>query len=158
MSEMEDEILARRFAAMKVIDQKRSIKRMALPNVHLVIEFEKLMLGILRRPMNIRPNKINQGRMISFFGTPPIVFAKAWELLMEFGQFPNGYKKKHLLWAGHLMKVYSSEKAACTALGSPDEKTYRKWSWCFIFELEALTPEVVSYPLLLVVTSCRLSK
>lgn len=149
MTPVEMDMLQRRLAALNVLDKHRSMKRLTMPNVSTVLEFEKMMVEILNRPLNIRPNEITDRRMVSFFGAPPVVIAKAWELLVESAEFPDGekpeYEKKHILWACHLLKVYSAaESVASSAVGSPDEKTFRKWTWFTIFELEALASEVVS--------------
>ena len=57
---------------------------------------------------------------------------------------PNLSKKKHLLWALHLAKVYASESVLSSNVGSPDEKTYRKWAWLFLDRLASLSFHVVS--------------
>ena len=44
--------------------------------------------------------------MISFFGCPPIVIAKAWELMHDHGTISEKAKDKHLLWGLHYLKEY----------------------------------------------------
>jgi hypothetical protein len=140
----EDENLAHQLAALEVVDVFRRSKRMPLPDAGLVWEFEQLACELMKRRMT-GSRKVRHRRIIAFFGAPPLVMAKVWELLMEVdGPWPNTTTKKHLLWGLHMMKVYASEEVLSANVGAIDEKTYRKWSKLFILELSYLAPEVVS--------------
>jgi hypothetical protein len=136
--------LNQQLAALEVVNTLRRSKRMPLPAAELVLEFGKLTCQTMRRSFN-NSEKIRTRRIVSFFGLKPRVMAKLWELLMEkAGPWPQGSEKKHLLWALHLAKVYSSESVLSTNVGSPDEKTYRKWAWLFLERIASLEFDVVS--------------
>ena len=77
-------------------------------------------------------------RFRSAFGTTPLMCSRIWSLLTS---LPCGAKPVHLLWALLFLKCYSSECIAI-ALTGVDNKTYRKWSWCFIEKIGDL--EIVS--------------
>jgi hypothetical protein len=141
------EELTQQLATLEVVDLLRRSKTMPLPEAKLVIEFSKLASETMRRTYKFFSNseKVRNRRIVAFYGAPALVMAKLWELLMEgTGPWTNQTKKVHLLWALHLAKVYSSESVLSASVGSPDEKTYRKWAWLFLEELAALTFDVVS--------------
>lgn len=137
--------LNQQLASLQVIDTLRRSTRMTLPEAELILIFSKLSCETMGKSYS-GSEKIRTRRIISFFGVPPIVIAKIWELLMEHAQpWPRGTCKKHLLWALHLAKVYASETVLSSNVGCIDEKSYRKWAWLFLDALASLASHVVSY-------------
>jgi hypothetical protein len=142
-----EEELVHQMAAMTVADASRHSNRMEFPDAAAVFEFEKVACEIMGKNTNYGGSAdVRKRRILSFFGVPPLVMAKLWELLMEEcgGPWPRQTNKKHLLWALHLMKVYSTETVMASNVGCPDEKHYRRWAWLFIEELTNLEFYVVS--------------
>lgn len=73
------------------------------------------------------------------------MIAKLCELLMEkVGPWPLGTEKKNLLWDRHLAKACARESISSSNVGSPNEKTQRKWAWLVLDGLAFLTFDVVS--------------
>jgi hypothetical protein len=137
--------LTQQLAALEVVEMLRRSKRMPLPRAELVIEFGQLSCEIMRKRYKGCSEKIRSRRIKSSFGAPPLVIAKLWELLMEkAGPWPQRAEKKHLMWALHLAKVYSSESDLSSFVDCPEEKTYRKWAWMFLEGLASLEFDVVS--------------
>lgn len=62
------------------------------------------------------------------FGVTKEVCDIAWTLIGTFR--PTGSKPVHVLQSLLFLKIYASEHANHTIKGA-DEKTFRKWSWCF---------------------------
>jgi hypothetical protein len=62
----------------------------------------------------------------------------------KIGPWPLGTERKHFLWALHLAKVHASESVLSSNVGSPDEKTCRKWALLVPDGLASLTFDVVS--------------
>jgi hypothetical protein len=56
---------------------------------------------------------------------------------------PIGASKLKMLWGLSLLKTYGTEENMGAKAGV-DKKTFRKWAWMFIFELEALEGDIVS--------------
>jgi hypothetical protein len=136
--------LTHQVAALEVVDQLRRSHRMSLPDAELILEFEGLACDIMKRS-RAGSEKIRRRRIVAFFGAPALVIAKVWELLMEKGgPWPTGTAKKHLLWTLHMAKVYATTEVLSSSVGTPDEKTFRKWVKIFLFEISDLTPDVVS--------------
>jgi hypothetical protein len=103
------EELEQQLAALQVADVSRSSKRMPMPQAGLVLDFAKLCYETMGQT-HAGSEKIRTRRVIAFFGAPPLVIAKLWELPVEnAGSWPKGTSRKHLLWGLHLAKVYSSE-------------------------------------------------
>lgn len=76
-------------------------------------------------------NEIALRRFRSVFGTSPLVCAKIWSQLME---FHDAYAvPKHLLFALVFLNVYKSEHVHRILCGGVDEKTFRKYSWKYIY-------------------------
>lgn len=65
-------------------------------------------------------------RFKSHFGVTPFVCAIIWDKI--FGEAPNDYKPKYLLWGLNFLKHYSNEHTRHSLLRA-DEKTIRKWTW-----------------------------
>jgi hypothetical protein len=140
-----EEELLRKMAALAVTAELRHSNRMPLPDAPLVIEFEKLGCKLMGKRTRGCSEDIRDTRFLSFFGVPALVMGKLWELLMEHGgPWPKNTQKKHLLWAFHLMKVYSTEIVLASNVDCPDEKVFRKWAWLFIEQLAYLEFHVVS--------------
>lgn len=70
----------------------------------------------------------------SFFGCSPEVCEKLWNNLRD---KPGDSSPKHLLWALLFLKCYNIGSVNAS-LVNVDEKTFRKWSWCFIELLSQL--------------------
>lgn len=68
-------------------------------------------------------------RFRSFFGVSPAVCSLVWDTIGT--NLPRGGMPEHLLWALMFLKIYSTEHVHCS-FAKCDEKTYRKWSWCFV--------------------------
>lgn len=83
------------------------------------------------------------------FGVTPEVCAKLWTLLDPYATMANAVKPCHLLWALVFLKQYNTESNASSAVGGPDEKTYRKWVWHFVEAISYLESRVVSFAHLL---------
>ena len=69
------------------------------------------------------------------------MLARLWYLLEQEhdGVMPRGATKERMIWGLYLAKNYPrSDSIAASAVGGPDEKTYRKWAWYFIEELSYL--------------------
>ena len=140
--------LVEQLATLDVVETLRRVHRMPLPDAELVVEFDKLACQMMGRSMFGSQNVRNR-RIVAFFGAPSLVIAKLWELLVKHsGPLPQHAKTIHLLWALHLVKVYSSEHVLSSSVGAT-EKNYRKWTWFFIQELAYLEPEVVSIYLII---------
>lgn len=81
----------------------------------------------------------------SHFGTSSTVSEAMWTKLVENGllhRHPRA-KKKHLLWAQLLLFVYLTTPVASTICGV-SEKTFSKWAWTLIKELEQVMDKLVS--------------
>lgn len=63
------------------------------------------------------------------------------------GVRPLSSRPVHLLWALLFLKVYGSEHTH-RMIANVDEKTFRKWSWCFVHLLSDI--DVVSIGLVYV--------
>lgn len=78
-------------------------------------------------------------RFKAFYGVSPHICNIIWNKLVNVR--PNTSQPKHLLWCLHFLKQYDSENNN-RAVFRVDEKTFRKWIWCFIQLLSDM--EVVS--------------
>lgn len=68
-------------------------------------------------------------RFRALFGVTPILCSRLWDLLA--GVRPHSARPIHLLWGLLFLKVYGSEHTHRT-IAHADEKTFRKWAWCFV--------------------------
>lgn len=76
-------------------------------------------------------SSVNLGmrRFKAFFGVTPKVCGVIWNMLKN--EKPDKAKPEHLLWALNFLRQYEGEHTR-SALFKADEKTIRKWTWCFI--------------------------
>lgn len=72
-------------------------------------------------------NIITNRRFRSTFGLSPEIASDIWNLLprIRYG------RPQHLLWAWLFLKLYSTEKINASLAGC-NEKTFRKWAFCYI--------------------------
>ena len=72
-------------------------------------------------------------RFWSAFGLTANLCKCLWNLIGEIADQTSlvQARPKHLLWALFFLKQYSSSEINSGISGS-DEKTFRKWSWCFV--------------------------
>ena len=126
------DILCIRMAELEVADQARKEKKMAMPDPRLVVEMEKIALQILGHS-DIGSHILLMRMIIAFLGAPPLVIAKCWELTNEenVGSFPQGMKKKHLLWTFNFLKECISLEADCHGCNVRTRKTFETWVWYF---------------------------
>jgi len=93
-----------------------------------------------------------QKRWMSLFGVSPFVCALIWNMLAPTINTTFGHcvHPRHLLWALCFLKVYATEKPMRIICGggskqdAPDEKTYRKWVWIFVYSMHDLYDTLVS--------------
>jgi hypothetical protein len=78
--------------------------------------------------------RTNERRFVALYGATITVASILWRKLMP---QPQGGEPRHLLWALMILKVYSSEHVHAIIAGV-DEKTFRKWSWIYVNEVESL--------------------
>merc|ERR1719217_159460 len=87
--------------------------------------------------------------MIFFFGTPAIVIAKLWELIVENnGGGEERFSMEHLLWALHYLENAPNISVMCTTIkrngeDCPWKRTALKWIWFYVNELAALEQRVI---------------
>ena len=83
-----------------------------------------------------------------FFGTSLLVVDKLWWLLVENDLLPKKSRPKHLLLTLYFLKVYPKQSPGCLVVGASsgavDPKTFKKWVWMFIENIQELVDEVVS--------------
>lgn len=89
---------------------------------------------ILRRGKGIRTNVFLR-RFKALLGVTPLVCSVAWKKLSA--KLPEKAKPRHLLWALLFLKVYATEHCN-RALTGVDEKTFRLWSWRFVYLLASI--------------------
>jgi hypothetical protein len=91
----------------------------------------------------------NATRFRTFFGTSPDVCARIWLLIDPYATMPTGVQLFHLLWALMFLKLYCAESVLATLAGagqkSVDEKTFRKWCWLFVNEINHLKYKVILF-------------
>jgi hypothetical protein len=62
---------------------------------------------------------------------------------------PHGVKPANLLWALMFLKLYCAQSVLATLAGagekSMDEKTFRKWTWLFVEEINHLKYRVILF-------------
>lgn len=63
------------------------------------------------------------------FGITPDIASYFWNLIKA--KVPKYGTEKHLLWALHFLKNYSTEHNNSIIFGC-SEKTFRKWCWIFV--------------------------
>lgn len=83
-------------------------------------------------------------RFRAFFGASAAVCSDIWGMLRPEETMPKGSKPEHLLWSLVFLKVYASEQVLRSLVGSPDEKTFRKWSQLFVLAISWLEFDLVS--------------
>ena len=137
--------LANMMAKLSVANQVRKQTKLDMPDPKLVLEFEDLAFKIMRREKFGRSERIQNKRIVSHFGAPPVVLAKVWELLVDNVDMDRGAEKKHLLWTLHSAKQYSTESTTCTMINVQDEKTLRKWKKHFFEYVAFLEPIVIKW-------------
>ena len=111
----------------------------------LAAEFDFLGHEMRRKnPGRGGSEKTADRRFQAWFGTPAIVMAKCWVLLLLDPDFDKSTKsKKWLLWALILLKEYTDEHAMAASAGGVDEKTFRLHAWEYVFLLADLESLVV---------------
>lgn len=139
--------LERQFAFMNLKDECRKSNRLTFPDITLVKDFDVLAVEISGKD---RATAAGRKRIqTSFFGAPPIVVAKLWELIVARNTLMKGAKRQHLYWALHYMKQYPDitcmRKTMATAGKLPDEKTVSKWVWYFISLIEDLEEDIIKW-------------
>ena len=92
--------------------------------------------------------KVVEDRLFEeYFGVSVTVVLVVWNLLDEHDLIPEKGEIKHLLWALVFLKVYPKQGPVCSLVGGTkgavDPKTFRKWVWKFIFNIELLDEVVV---------------
>jgi len=93
--------------------------------------------------------KVVEDRLFKeYFGVSVAVVLAVWKLLEEHDLVPKNGEIKHLLWTLVFLKVYPKQGPVCSIVGGTkgavDPKTFRKWVWKFIFNIELLDEVVVS--------------
>jgi len=93
--------------------------------------------------------KVVEDRLFKeYFGVSVAVVLAVWKLLEEHDLVPENGEIKHLLWTLVFLKVYPKQGPVCSIVGGTkgavDPKTFRKWVWKFIFNIELLDEVVVS--------------
>jgi len=94
-----------------------------------------------------------QKRWMSLFGVSPFICSLIWNVLaptmnQSFGRYVH---PRHLLWSLCFLKVYSTERTMRIICGggekrkAPDEKTYRKWVWIFVYSIHNMYETLVSF-------------
>jgi hypothetical protein len=90
-----------------------------------------------------------------FFGASLVVVNKLWWLLLKHNLLPKKSRPKHLLWTLYFVKVYPRQSPGCLVVGAIfgaiNPKTFWKWVWMFIENIQELVNEVVSISLNLLV-------
>jgi hypothetical protein len=80
-----------------------------------------------------------------FFGTSLVIVDKLWWLLVENDLLPKKSRPKHLLWALYFLKVCPKHSPGCSVVsvssGAIDLKTFRKWVWMLIENIQELVDE-----------------
>jgi hypothetical protein len=88
-----------------------------------------------------------------------LVIDKLWWLLVKNDLLPEKSRPKHLLWTLYFLKVYPKQSPGCSVAGASsgavDPKTFKKWVWMFIENIQELVDEVVSILFNLLVLSYR---
>lgn len=77
------------------------------------------------------------------FGCSPDVCSVLWEMMSIRRTKPRNMTPKHLLWALLFMKTYNSE-TMLSGLLDVERKTFRKWIWLVIRQIQRLKRKVVS--------------
>ena len=83
-----------------------------------------------------------------YFGVSADVILIVWELLRKHDLITKKGEINHLLWTLVFLKVYPKQGPVCSLVGGTkgavDPKTFRKWVWKFILNIELLDEVVVS--------------
>ena len=129
MADFAMEALTRQMDEISFKEETRESKQMSTPDVELLYEFDMLCTKIMRCE-RIGPDGRTR-KITSFFGVPPLVQAKIWELINKHETIEGKFQKKHLLWGLHYLKEYPTTSVMCgtmqTEKRAPDEKTLRKF-------------------------------
>lgn len=101
------------------------------------------MLAVAKETLSIprdRPytEKEQDRVMRGFFGVPIPVMTNLWNRLEPTVNFQSGALPKHLLWSLLFLKLYSTEEVHCALVGWPTRKTFRKWSWFFLSQIDSV--------------------
>jgi hypothetical protein len=90
-----------------------------------------------------------------FFGMSLLVIDKLWWLLDRHDLLPKKSRPKHLLWTLYFLNVYPRQSPGCSVVsassGAINPKTFRKWVWMFIENIQELVVMVVSISINLLV-------
>ena len=120
------------------------------------LSLDKIM--IVARDMQNRGTRCTGAKVVEdrlfkeYFGVSAAVALIVWELLDKHDLVPEKGQIKHLLWTLVFLKVYPKQGPVCSLVGgikgAVDPKTFRKWVWKFIFNIELLDKVVVSFCIL----------
>jgi hypothetical protein len=80
-----------------------------------------------------------------------LIIDKLWWLLNEHDLLPKKSLPKHLLWTLYFLTVYPRQSPGCSVVGASSSminpKTFWKWVWMFIENIQELVDVVVSISL-----------
>lgn len=108
-------------------------------------DFLLLGLSMSAKKEEKMDNLVSLRKFRTLFGTSPNICSIVWNMVYPSSNIAlKRAKPQHLLWALMLLKTYSEESVMSCLAGGVDEKTFRKWAWIFIQEIESLFAEVVS--------------
>jgi len=139
--------LTRQMSEVQIMGQARRSKDVAMPSVNNSYRFDALGTKLANCTRNSYGERNRE--FIAFFGCPPIVMAKVWELMREHGTLTEKAKDRHLLWALHYLKEYPSLRVMCSTMrmrdetSKPDDKTLYKWIWIVIEAIADLEKWVI---------------
>ena len=140
------QILQHSFAELSIQDTVRKSTRMGLPPENLLISFNMIVKDV----MDKLSGSYNSHRrnVVEFSGSPTIVIAKVWELIVENNDGSVELNKEHFLWALHYMKECPNFAVLCTTMknsrrGSPCKNTVLKWVWFYVYEIRELEHRVI---------------
>ena len=106
-------------------------------------DFTKLGADIMNRGMGFMELTFRR-RFLAHFGVTENVVADTWQRLEIDLETEKDAQPVHLLWALFFLKTYNSESVCASAVGTADEKTFRKWSKFFVERISSILPMVVS--------------
>ena len=141
-------ILEHSFAELSIQNAIRKSERMSLPPGNLLIQFNLACKDVMHKLSGTFDT--HRRDVVTYFGAPPIVIAKIWELILE----NNGWDKEivsnkdHLLWALHYMKQAPNITVLCKTMQKngrkmSSKKTVLKWVWFYVNEIQALEDKVI---------------
>ena len=110
----------------------------------LPVDFESIASSILRKDISKSSPTLRDRLFRSIFGTSSVVCSVLWEYLRRYGTVERKkIKQKHLLWSLMFLKLYANEECHASLAGC-DQKTFRKWIWIVLKDIQRLEPRLVS--------------